>query len=132
MYLLVIADEHDCMIKDIDRYEFLDFTSNMDSSSLGYVHPDILKIRAKYVKIGIGKIAGKDFYCEEHAQFSKNLLLILPDKFKIFFPIVVLRLLKILLPYLDNHNMQFSHIACRIITRNNHWNSCIARISTIL
>ena len=62
MYPLVIADGHDCMIKDIDGYEFLDFTSN----------------------IGIGKIAGQDFYCEEHAQLSKNLLLILSDKFKIF------------------------------------------------
>ena len=85
MYLLVIADEYDCMIKDIDGYEFLDFTFSIGSSSLRYAHPDILKIRAKYAKIGIGKIAGHDFYCEEHAQLSKNLLLILPDKFKIFF-----------------------------------------------
>lgn len=84
MYPLVIADGHDCVVKDVDGHEFLDFTSNIGSSPLGYSHPDILEIREKYAKIGIGKIAGQDFYCEEHAQLSKNLVSILPDKFKIF------------------------------------------------
>jgi len=55
MYPLVIADGHDYMIKDIDGHEFLDFTSHIGSSSLGYAHPDILKIGAKYAKIGIGQ-----------------------------------------------------------------------------
>lgn len=84
IYPLVIADGHDCIIKDIDGHEFLDFTSNIGSSPLGYGHPDILDVIKKYSKIGIGKIAGQDFYCEEHAQLSKNLLSILPDNFKIF------------------------------------------------
>jgi len=84
MYPLVISDGHDCVIKDVDGHEFLDFTSNIGSSPLGYAHPDILEVRAKYAKIGIGKIAGQDFYCEEHAQISNNLLSVLPDNFKLF------------------------------------------------
>ncbi len=84
MYPLVVADGHDCVIKDVDGHEFLDFTSNIGSSPLGYAHPDILEVRGKYAKIGIGKIAGQDFYCEEHAQISKNLLSVLPDNFKLF------------------------------------------------
>ena len=84
MYPLVVADGHDCVIKDVDGNEFLDFTSNIGSSPLGYGHPDILEVRAKYAKIGIGKIAGQDFYCEEHAQISTNLLSITPNNFKLF------------------------------------------------
>ncbi|GFN39023.1 MAG: putative acetylornithine aminotransferase [Marine Group I thaumarchaeote] len=84
VYPLVVADGHDCVIKDVDGNEFLDFTSNVGASPLGYAHPDILKVRRKYAKNGIHKIAGQDFYCEEHAKLSTNLLSILPSNFKLF------------------------------------------------
>ncbi len=84
VYPLVAADGHDCVIMDVDGNEFLDFTSNIGSSPLGYRHPDILEVRAKYGNIGMFKIAGQDFYCEEHAQLSNTLLSILPSNFKLF------------------------------------------------
>jgi len=85
VYPLVVADGHDCVVVDIDGNEFLDFTSNIGSSPLGYGHPDIMKVRAKYAKIGNYKIAGQDFYCEEHAEISKKLLSIISGNYKIFF-----------------------------------------------
>ena len=43
-YPLVIKDGHDCFINDIDGTEFLDFTSNIGSSPLGYSHPNIYTV----------------------------------------------------------------------------------------
>ncbi len=83
-YPLVIANGKGCIIEDIDGNRFLDFTSNVGASPLGYAHSDILEVRRKYAKNGIHKIAGQDFYCEEHAKISTNLLSILPSNFKLF------------------------------------------------
>ena len=84
VYPLVIANGKGCIIEDIDGNKFLDFTSNVGSSPLGYSHPDLLEVRRKYAKNGIHKIAGHDFYCEEHALLSQNLLSIMPSNFKLF------------------------------------------------
>ena len=84
VYPLVIANGKGCIIEDIDGNKFLDFTSNVGASPLGYAHPDILEVRRKYAKNAIHKIAGHDFYCEEHARLSQNLLSIMPSNFKLF------------------------------------------------
>jgi len=84
VFPLVIANGNGCTIEDSDGNKFLDFTSNVGASPLGYAHPDILEIRKKYAKNGIHKIAGHDFYCEEHALLSQNLLSIMPSNFKLF------------------------------------------------
>ena len=84
VYPLVIANGKGCIIEDIDGNKFLDFISNVGASPLGYAHPDILEVRRKYAKNGIHKIAGHDFYCEEHAQISQNILSIMPNSFKLF------------------------------------------------
>jgi 4-aminobutyrate aminotransferase len=83
-YPLVIKTGKGCMLEDIDGNEFLDFTSNIGSCPLGYSHPAIIEILKKYSTNGTHKIAGQDFYCEEHAQNALKLLSICPPNTKTF------------------------------------------------
>ncbi len=85
MYPLVVKDGHGCIIEDVDGNKFLDFTSNVGSCPLGYSHPDILQILKRYSDCSIHKIAGQDFYSEEHALLAQKIITILPDNFKAFF-----------------------------------------------
>ncbi len=85
MYPLVIANGHDCIIEDVDGNEFLDFTSNIGACPVGYSHPDVMEILSKYSKNGTHKVAGQDFYTEEHAQLAQKLSTIIPSNFKTFF-----------------------------------------------
>lgn len=84
MYPLVIKGGHDCIIEDVDGNEYLDFTSNVGACPLGYSHPEILQVLNEYSKNGAHKIAGQDFYCEEHAVLAEKLVSILPKNFKVF------------------------------------------------
>lgn len=84
-YPLVISDGTGCTIKDTDGNSFLDFTSNIGSTALGYAHPEIMQVLKEYSTNGAHKIAGQDFYCKEHADLSQKALSILPAGFKTFF-----------------------------------------------
>jgi 4-aminobutyrate aminotransferase len=86
-YPLVIKTGRGCVIEDIDGIEFLDFTSNIGSCPLGYSHPDILEVIKEYgsSERGVHKIAGQDFYCEEHFDIAKKLLSISKRNSKVFF-----------------------------------------------
>lgn len=86
-YPLVIKTGRGSVIEDIDRIEFLDFTSNIGSCPLGYSHPEILEVIKNYssVEKGIHKIAGQDFYCEEHFDIARKLLSISKNNSKVFF-----------------------------------------------
>jgi len=84
-YPLVIASGRNCIIKDIDGNAFLDFTSNIGTCPLGYSHSEIIEVLKEYSKNGIHKIAGQDFYCEEHAKIAKKVASIVPKNFKTFF-----------------------------------------------
>jgi 4-aminobutyrate aminotransferase len=84
-YPLVIADGHDSIIEDVDGNTFLDFTSNIGACPLGYSHPGIIEVLKDYSKNGIHKIAGQDFYCEEHAIIAQKVASIIPENFKTFF-----------------------------------------------
>jgi|SRR5687768_4973802 len=77
-YPLVITTGKGCEVEDVDGNRFLDFTDNIRSCPLGYSHPKILEVIKKYsnTEIGIHKIAGQDFYCEEHLKIATKLLLI--------------------------------------------------------
>lgn len=85
-YPLVIKTGRGCVIEDIDGIEFLDFTSNIGSCPLGYSHPDILEVIKEYCSSerGIHKIAGQDFYCEEHFDIASKLLSISKKNSKVF------------------------------------------------
>src|SRR5574340_20662 len=85
MYSLVVSHGHNCIIEDIDGNKYLDFTSNIGACPLGYSHPDIIEILAQYSSNGTYKIAGQDFYCQEHADLAENISTILPSDFKTFF-----------------------------------------------
>ncbi|HEY7226875.1 MAG TPA: aminotransferase class III-fold pyridoxal phosphate-dependent enzyme [Nitrososphaeraceae archaeon] len=86
-YPLVIKTGKGCVIEDIDGIEYLDFTSNIGSCPLGYSHPDILEAIKEYCNNGRGvhKIAGQDFYCEEHFDIASKLLSISKKNSKVFF-----------------------------------------------
>jgi 4-aminobutyrate aminotransferase len=86
-YPLVIKTGRGCVIEDIDGIEFLDFTSNIGSCPLGYSHPEILEVIKDYSSIenGVHKIAGQDFYCEEHFDIARKLLSISKKNSKVFF-----------------------------------------------
>ena len=86
-YPLVIKTGSRCVIEDIDGIEYLDFTSNIGSCPLGYSHPEILDVIKDYSSIekGVNKIAGQDFYCEEHFTIAKKLLSISKKNSKVFF-----------------------------------------------
>jgi 4-aminobutyrate aminotransferase len=84
-YPLVVANGRGCYIEDIDGNIFLDFASNIGVSQLGYSHPDIMQVLQKYSKLSALKIAGQDFYSEEHANLAKAVLSIVPENFKAFF-----------------------------------------------
>jgi 4-aminobutyrate aminotransferase len=84
-YPLVIKTGKGCMLEDIDGNKFLDFTSNIGSCPLGYSHPAVIEMLQKYSTNGAHKIAGQDFYCEEHAQLALKLLSICPPNTKTFF-----------------------------------------------
>ena len=84
-YPLVIANGHNCVIKDVDGNAFLDFTSNIGTCPLGYSHSEIMEVLKEYSKNGIHKIAGQDFYCEEHAKIAQKVSSIIPENFKTFF-----------------------------------------------
>ena len=86
-YPLVIKTGRGCIIEDIDGIEFLDFTSNIGSCPLGYSHPEILEVIKDYSSKdkGVHKIAGQDFYCEEHFKIACKLLSISKKNSKVFF-----------------------------------------------
>ncbi len=86
-YPLVIKTGRGCVIEDIDGIEFLDFTSNIGSCPLGYSHPQILEVIKDYSskENGVHKIAGQDFYCEEHFKIACKLLSISKKNSKVFF-----------------------------------------------
>lgn len=84
-YPLVIAGGQGCFIHDVDGNSFLDFTSNIGTTPLGYSHPAVLHVLADYAKNGAHKIAGQDFYCAEHADLSEKVRAIIPPGFKMFF-----------------------------------------------
>lgn len=84
-YPLVIDSGSGCMIKDVDGNSFLDFTSNIGACPLGYSHSDVMAALATMSKNGAHKIAGQDFYCQEHADLAEKFLSIAPQGFKAFF-----------------------------------------------
>jgi len=84
-YPLVVANGSGCYIQDVDGNVFLDFTSNIGSCPLGYSHPAVLEVLQLYANNGAHKIAGQDFYSEEHAEIARSILSIAPENFKAFF-----------------------------------------------
>jgi len=84
-YPLVTSGGEGCIIQDVDGNSFLDFSSNIGTCPLGYSHPAVLQVLSEYSRNGAHKIAGQDFYCNEHAQLSESVKSIIPSGFKMIF-----------------------------------------------
>lgn len=80
----MIKNGEGCTLEDVDGNKFLDFTSNISSCPVGYSHPEISEVLKEYSSNGAHKIAGQDFYCEEHARIAQKLLSISPRNSKTF------------------------------------------------
>ncbi len=85
VYPLVIKSGQGCYLEDVDGKRYLDFTSNIASCPLGYNHPELNESIKRYGNIGVHKIAGQDFYCEEHWELAEKLLSISDSDSKVFF-----------------------------------------------
>lgn len=81
-YPLAIKDGKGCFLQDVDGNWFLDFNANVASCPLGYRHPRVMEVLREYSRIGAHKIAGQDFYTEEHARLLEALRRIMPGKLK--------------------------------------------------
>jgi len=75
----VIKDAKGCYIEDIAGKKYLDFNSQICTQNIGYGRPEIKRIIREYSKLGIYKIAGSDFYCEEALELAKKALSIAPS-----------------------------------------------------
>jgi len=84
LYPLVIKDGEGCYLLDVDGNRYLDFTSCIGTAPLGYKHSAVMDALKEYANNGAHKIAGQDFYCEEHALLVSKLLSIAPKDFKAF------------------------------------------------
>jgi len=81
-YPLTIKSGKGCYIQDVDGKWYLDFNANVSSCNVGYAHPEIMETLEKYSKLGAHKIAGQDFYSEEHANLAEKLVKITPKNLR--------------------------------------------------
>ncbi len=78
VYPMAVVDGDGCFLRDADGNWYLDFTSCVCSTPLGYRHPAVTAAVSSYCVKGAHKIAGQDFYCPEHATLAKKLVGITP------------------------------------------------------
>src|SRR2546428_4802215 len=69
-YPLVIKTGSGCYLEDVDGNVFLDFNSNVCSSAIGYNNPEIIKTIKDHSELASPKLAGQDFYIEEHLRLA--------------------------------------------------------------
>lgn len=79
-YPMSIRDGDGVFLQDLDGNWFLDFHSNIATQAVGYRHPEIMRVLGKYSRLGAHKVAGQDFYTEEHAELLKKLVQITPKR----------------------------------------------------
>jgi 4-aminobutyrate aminotransferase len=69
-----------CFFEDLDGNVFLDFSSQIASSPLGYNHPTLIEVLNKYSKKTPIKFAGQDFLPREHQELIDELISITPSR----------------------------------------------------
>ncbi|MBN1785123.1 MAG: acetyl ornithine aminotransferase family protein [Candidatus Bathyarchaeota archaeon] len=80
-YPLVVDSGHDCIVKDVDGNEYVDFNSGLACLNLGHNHPKIVKA----IKSQCDKFlhyANTDFYYQETVNLAEKLFQITPGDFQ--------------------------------------------------
>ncbi len=78
-YPIVLSGEGEgCHVEDIDGNIFLDMTSLLCTAPLGINHPRLLEVVKEYSGRAPVKIAGQDFYVQEHLDLLQELVSVTP------------------------------------------------------
>lgn len=79
-YPFVYKEGQGVYVKDLDGNVFMDWASQIAVQPLGYNHPAMVETLSKYQGKGTFKLAGHDFFSEEHAELIEELIKITPEK----------------------------------------------------
>ena len=80
-YPLVVDSGHDCIVKDVDGNEYIDFNSGLACLNVGHNHPRIVEA----IKSQCDKFlhyANTDFYYQETVNLAEKLFQITPGDFQ--------------------------------------------------
>ena len=80
-YPLVIDSGHDCIVKDVDGNEYIDFNSGLACLNVGHNHPKVVKA----IKSQCDKFlhyANTDFYYQQTVNLAEKLFEITPGSFQ--------------------------------------------------
>jgi len=80
-YSLVVDSGHDCIVKDVDGNEYIDFNSGLACLNVGHNHPRIVEA----IKSQCDKFlhyANTDFYYQETVSLAEKLFQITPGDFQ--------------------------------------------------
>jgi len=67
-----------CYVEDVKGRKYLDFASQICSNPLGYNHPAMIEVVKEYSFTAPVKVAGQDFFIEEHVRLLEELMKITP------------------------------------------------------
>jgi len=80
-YPLVIDSGHDCIVKDVDGNEYIDFNSGLACLNVGHTHPKVVKaIKGQCDKFL--HYANTDFYYQQTVNLAEKLFEITPGDFQ--------------------------------------------------
>ena len=80
-YPLVVESGHDCIVKDVDGNEYIDFNSGLACLNVGHCHPKVVKA----IKSQCNKFlhyANTDFYYEQTVNLAEKLFEVTPGNFQ--------------------------------------------------
>jgi len=80
-YPLVVDSGHDCIVKDVDGNEYIDFNSGLACLNVGHTHPKVVKaINGQCDKFL--HYSNTDFYYRQTVSLAEKLFEITPGNFK--------------------------------------------------
>jgi 4-aminobutyrate aminotransferase len=80
-YPLVIESGHDCIVKDVDGNEYIDFNSGLACLNVGHTHPTIVKAIKNQCNNFL-HYSNTDFYYNQTVDLAENLFEVTPGSFK--------------------------------------------------
>jgi len=80
-YPLVIESGHDCIVKDVDGNEYIDFNSGLACLNVGHTHPHIVKAIKNQCNSFL-HYSNTDFYYNQTVDLAENLFEVTPGTFK--------------------------------------------------